>query len=287
MRMSNPSLPPAATVAVRRWYAPRARAYAWRRGRPSAYRTLVSEVMLQQTQASRVEPVFVAFLRRFPSVRALAAAEGGEVLRAWAGLGYNRRAVSLHRAARIVVARHGGRVPVDPVALRSLPGVGPYTAAAVASIAGGAPVPALDVNVRRLVSRVAGSSDGVDEVAAAWADRDDIGGWNQALMDIGREHCRAMPRCAGCPLEPWCAFRRRGGEDPWVAGRPQSAFDGSMRQVRGRVVALLRERPSAGRQTIRREIGGSPDRVDAAIGSLVTDAIVERRGASYRLPASR
>lgn len=244
----------------------------------------MSEVMLQQTQASRVEPIFEAFLRRFPTARALARAERGDVVRAWAGLGYNRRAVALHRAAEAVVQRHGGRVPVDPVALRALPGVGPYTAAAVASIGGGAPVPALDVNVRRLVSRVTGSREGVDETAAAWVDTADVRAWNQALMDIGREHCRATPRCEGCPLDRWCGFRRRGGADPWVAGTRQTAFEGSMRQVRGRVVAMLRERQSAGALTIRREIAVAPERVDAALASLVADGVVERRGRSYRLP---
>ena len=150
----QPSLPASARVALLDWYAPRARAYAWRRGRPSAYRTLVSELMLQQTQASRVEPAFRSFLRRFPSVSSLASASRAEVLRAWAGLGYNRRAVSLHRAAQAVVTTYGGRVPIDPAALRTLPGVGPYTAAAVASIVSGVPIAALDVNVRRIVARV-------------------------------------------------------------------------------------------------------------------------------------
>jgi A/G-specific adenine glycosylase len=192
--------------------------------------------------------------------------------------------VALHRAAEVVVARYGGRVPVDPVALRALPGVGPYTAAAVASIAGGAKMPALDVNVRRLVSRVAGTSDGVDRIAAAWIDTADVRAWNQALMDIGREHCRATPRCEGCPLDRWCAFRRRGGADPWVCGRRQPAFEGSMRQVRGRVVAMLRDRPSAGLSTIRRQVADTPERVDAALASLVADGVVERRGGAYRLP---
>jgi endonuclease III len=157
--------------------------------------------MLQQTQAARVEPIFAAFMRGFPSVRALAASPRADALRAWAGLGYNRRAVALHRAAQAVVAEHGGRVPVDPVALRSLPGVGPYTAAAVASIAGGQPVAAIDVNVRRIVGRVgfgveAAPTGAVDAAAARWLDRDDPGRWNQALMDLGREHCRAQPRWA-------------------------------------------------------------------------------------------
>lgn len=135
------------------WYRPRRHAYSWRRGRRSPYRTLVSEVMLQQTQASRVEPIFDAFVARFPDVGALGAASRADVLRAWAGLGYNRRAVALHETARIVVREHGGRVPRDAEALTRLPGVGPYTAAAVASIGHGDPVAALDGNVRRVVAR--------------------------------------------------------------------------------------------------------------------------------------
>ena len=137
MAGAQPSLPAAAAGSrLLDWYAPRARAYAWRRGRPSAYRTLVSELMLQQTQASRVVPIFRSFVGRSRPCGRSPAASRADVLRAWAGLGYNRRAVSLHRAAQAVVAEHGGRVPDDPADAARLPGVGPYTAAAVASIAG-------------------------------------------------------------------------------------------------------------------------------------------------------
>ncbi|HXF73820.1 MAG TPA: A/G-specific adenine glycosylase, partial [Actinomycetota bacterium] len=125
--------------ALLAWYAPRRRAYPWRATR-DPYRILVAEVMLQQTQASRVVPRYRAFLGRFPSVRALAAAPRADVLRAWSGLGYNRRAVLLHEAARALARDHGGRLPRDPEGLRRLPGVGPYTAAAVAAIAFGARV---------------------------------------------------------------------------------------------------------------------------------------------------
>ena len=212
---AQPSLRPAARVAVLDWYAPRARAYAWRRGRPSAYRTLVSELMLQQTQAARVEPLFVAFMERFPTVRALASASRADVLRAWAGLGYNRRAVSLHRAAQVVVAEHGGRVPIDPVVLRTLPGVGPHTAAAVASIAGGQPYSAKEVNVRRVVGRVgfgtaAAPVAAIDEAATRWLDRDDPGAWNQALMDLGREHCRAITALRWMPASSLVPGDARG-----------------------------------------------------------------------------
>jgi A/G-specific adenine glycosylase len=287
----QPSLPPSARVALLDWYVPRARAYAWRQGRQSAYRTLVSELMLQQTQASRVEPAFRSFLRRFPSVSSLAAASRAEVLRAWAGLGYNRRAVSLHRAAQAVMTSHGGRVPVDPAELRTLPGVGPYTAAAVASIAGGVPVAALDVNVRRIVARV-GFADAppepsaVDEAAARWLDRGDPGRWNQALMDLGREHCRAVPRCDGCPLIRVCRWHRANpGGGPVASGsRRQGRFVGSMREVRGRLVDVLRARPTAGVATLIGATGFTSARVEAALDGLVRDGVVERSGRSYRLP---
>src|SRR3954454_22113832 len=286
---AEPSLPSSARVAVWDWYEPRARAYAWRRGKPNAYRTLVSELMLQQTQASRVEPLFRAFLRRFPTVASLASARRADVVRAWAGLGYNRRAVYLHAAAHAVVRDHGGRVPVDPQALRSLPGVGPYTAAAGAASAGGGPVAAIDVTVRRVVRRVGFGADppataSVDAVAARWVDRADPGGWNQALMDLGREHCRAVPRCAGCPLGRACRWRAAGGPVEHGPSR-RGRFEGSMRQVRGRVVDALRGRPSAGLVSLVRAPGFDADKVAAALEGLVRDGVVQRSGRSYRLPA--
>jgi A/G-specific adenine glycosylase len=241
--------------------------------------------MLQQTQAARVEPAFRAFLRRFPNVRALAAASRADVVKAWAGLGYNRRAVSLHRAARIVVESYAGRVPVEPATLRALPGVGPYTAAAVASIAGGAPVAAIDVNVRRIVGRVSGAREraAIDATAGSWVDPSGPGDWNQALMDLGRTHCRAVPRCTGCPLARWCDWRRSAGTTDVPAARPQGRFEGSMRQVRGRVLAALRAVPSAGLVGLAASAGDTPERVQAALDGLVADGVVERRGRSYRL----
>ena len=200
-------------AALRRWFAARRRAYPWR-GARDPYRILVSEVMLQQTQATRVVPSYRAFVRRFPTIRALAAASRADVLRAWAGLGYNRRAVALHEAAGMVVER-GGRLPSEPAALRWLPGIGPYTAAAVASIAFDVPVPAVDTNGDRVVRRfVLGRDDAgrseIHRAAAAWLDRSDPGGWNQAVMDLGREVCRPVPMCQVCPLARMCAFRQSG-----------------------------------------------------------------------------
>ena len=206
MPFSKPSRRRLGREALRAWYAPRRDAYPWR-GSHDPYAIWVSEVMLQQTQASRVVPAFGSFLRRFPTVRALAAATRGDVVREWGGLGYNRRAVRLSEAARVVVRDHGGRIPRDPATLRELPGVGPYTAAAVASLGFGEPVAVVDTNVRRVVSRVHLGVDGHEVpakqawgLADAWLDRDDPVTWNQALMDLGREVCRPEPRCDVCPL---------------------------------------------------------------------------------------
>ena len=293
---SQPSLPRSAREALHAWYEPRARAYPWRRGRPDAYRTLVSELMLQQTQAARVEPAYRSFVRRFPSVRALAAASRADALRAWAGLGYNRRAVALHRAARTVVDVHGGRVPVDPIALRALPGVGPYTAAAVASIAGDRPIAAIDVNVRRIVSRVGFGAEpadvapaDVDATAARWLDRADPGAWNQALMDLGREHCRAVPRCPRCPLARGCRWRRAHDGTNVSVTRPrqpkQARFEGSTRQVRGRVVDVLRHSATSDVSSLAATTGFPTERVAGALEGLVRDGVVRRVGSSFSLPS--
>jgi A/G-specific adenine glycosylase len=270
-----------ARAALRDWYRPRRRMYPWRSARPDPYRVLVSEVMLQQTQAARVTTAFRPFLRRFPTVSALAAAPRREVLRAWSGLGYNRRAVNLSEAARQIVRDHGGRVPPAPGTLRTLPGVGPYTAAAVASIAFGMPVPALDTNVARVVARVSLGTEAhevprtrVHDAAAEWIDLEDPGSWNQALMDLGREVCMPIPRCEACPLSRSCTFRTRGREGK-PSPRRQPRFAGSFRQVRGALIRTLRDRPSASVGALARDSGESVDRVAEAVRALARDGLVE------------
>jgi A/G-specific adenine glycosylase len=266
-----------ARAALWRWYEGRRRAYPWRAVR-DPYRILVSEVMLQQTQAARVVPAYRAFVRTFPTIRNLAAAPRADVLRAWVRLGYNRRAVALHRAARKVVEDHGGSLPSDPVELRRLPGVGPYTAAAVASIAFGVPVPAIDTNVARVVRRAVLGEDGAERGelargASAWLDRHDPGGWNQAVMDLGREVCGPVPGCDGCPLAGTCAFRTSGSP---VASprRRQSAFQGSSRQLRGAIVQVLRDRRSVTLETVATATGRPLGEVAVVVDRLAAEGLV-------------
>jgi len=270
--------------ALRAWYAPRRGRYPWRGDPPDPYAVLVSEVMLQQTQASRVAPSFTAFIARFPDVRSLARATRADVLRAWSGLGYHRRAVALHAAARRIVERFDGRIPSDPDDLRTLPGVGPYTAAAVAAIAYGAPVVAMDVNVRRVVTRLTASDDrAAHDEALALLDRRDPATWHQAVMDLGRDVCRPVPRCPACPLGAWC--RSRGRVLSRRSSRVQPPFHGSNREARGRVLAALRDRGPTGFVGVTRATGLPAARVTPALDGLIRDGVVERRGRSYRLPS--
>ena len=264
------------------WYRPRRRAYPWR-VQAGPYQVLVSEVMLQQTQVSRVVPAYRSFLGSFPTPAALAPASLAEVLRAWKGLGYNRRAAALWRAAGVIVAEHGGRVPSDPAVLARLPGIGPYTAAAVASFAHGVAVPAVDTNVRRVVARarLGTEASGVPEAevraaAAAWLYRADPGAWNQALMDLGREICRPEPACRGCPLRGACRFRLAARAVPTPARAPRRVepFGGSFRQLRSRIVETLREVRSVSVGELARRWDEPVERVASAVAALSAEGLV-------------
>jgi A/G-specific adenine glycosylase len=254
------------------WGAASGRDLPWRRTR-DPWAVLVSELMLQQTQVARVVPRYEAFLGRFPDPAAAATASVGELVGCWAGLGYNRRAVHLHATAGRIVTDHGGHLPADLVGLLALPGIGPYTARAVLAFAFEAPVGVLDTNAARVLARgAAGRSlrpaeaqrlaDALVPVGRSWA-------YNQAVLDLGATVCTARrPACGSCPLEPRCAWVRSGrsAADParGSAGAPtrQTAFAGSDRQGRGRLVAALVVGPVAGVDVAR--VAGWPDDEDRA-----------------------
>ena len=192
------------------WYAENGRDLAFRRT-ADPWAILVSEVMAQQTQAARAAEAWTRFMALFPTVSALAAASPADVVRAWRGLGYNRRALALRRAAIAIVEVHGGRIPSTLEALAALPGIGPYTARAVMAIAFGLPVAALDVNVRRVLGRAflpsAIAKQDVQAAADALVPIDRAADWTHALMDIGAAFCRPRePRCDICPLQATCRF---------------------------------------------------------------------------------
>lgn len=268
----------------------------WRSTR-DPWAVLVSEVMAQQTQLARVVPAYQRFLARFPTPAACASSPLGDVLRAWEGLGYNRRARNLHRAALAVVHEHHGRLPSTLHQLLALPGVGPYTARAVMAFAFEADVGVVDTNSGRVLSRaVAGRSlrpreaqdlvDGMVPAGAGWL-------FGQALLDLGAELCvPAAPRCRDCPIRRRCrwAAAGRSGPDPAVgsAGAPsaQGRFDGSDRQGRGRLVSALRTGaiPAEG---VASAIGWSddPERVARVVSGLVAEGlVVTDRSGGLRLP---
>jgi len=231
------------------WGAEHRRDLPWRRTR-DPWRILVSEVMLQQTQVERVVPHYERFVDAFASPSACAAARPAEVVRLWSGLGYNRRALNLHRAARAVVADHAGALPRGDADLRALAGVGPYTARAVRAFAFGEDVAAVDTNAVRVLARCVSGAPLGPAAATGLGDRLVPAGlsweFNQTMFDLGATVCTgSRPDCGRCPLRRQCAWRRAGtgADDPWrssPAGRTQSAFAGSDRQGRGRLLDALR-----------------------------------------------
>jgi A/G-specific adenine glycosylase len=267
------------------WFAATGRDLPWRRTR-DPWAVLVAELALQQTQVARVIDRWPVLLARFPDPAACAAAPVAEVVRAWAGLGYNRRAVNLHRAAVEVVARHGGRMPSTLAELLALPGVGPYTARAVLAFAFEADVGVLDVNAVRVLSRVTGApvdqatADALVPTGEGWA-------WNQAVLDLGATVCRREPLCDVCPLAASCRWAAAGrpDPDPWVRARPQSRFVGSDRPGRGALVDALRAGPVPADRVA--EVMGWPDdpeRAARVVATLVADGLAVVTSAGYELP---
>jgi len=244
--------------SVLRWYDRNGRRLPWR-GIRNPYRILVAEIMLQQTQTGRVTEKYRPFLKKFPTLRSLAEAPLRNVIVAWGGMGYNNRAVRLHALARELMNHQGGKLPAHEDELRSLPGIGPYTAAALMVAVHGTPVPVVDINVRRFLSRVCWPMHHLNDVqseAVIWQKAGEllpkqrVYDWTQALMDMGATVCTARnPDCTSCPVSGLCAskegmlrvLRPSSKREQGRGGIPNRIF-------RGRVVDLLRER--AGRKCL-------------------------------------
>lgn len=290
----------AATLAgLPSWYRQAARDLPWRRAafheEFGAWGVLVSEFMLQQTPVNRVIPHLEAWLERWPTPTAMAAATTADVVRQWANLGYPRRALWLHRAAVEVVERHNGVVPREVESLLALSGIGDYTARAVAVFSYGDRHPVVDTNTRRVLARaVLGRAH-----PAAPARRDlalmesllptsvaEAAVVNAAVMELGATVCTARaPRCAQCPLAERCAWLQAGRPDTGDERRRQAVYEGSDRQARGAVLRLLREAaPDAVPLTAVIPEWPDPQQRDRAIDSLIADGLAEADGEGLALP---
>ena len=266
----------------------------WRRTR-DPWAVLVSELMLQQTQVARVVPKYAGFLDRFPTPAACAAATPAEVVRLWAGLGYNRRALNLHRAAQACVEHHAGQLPRTIDELRALPGIGPYTARALLAFSANADVGVLDTNAARVTARLAGrrlnamdaqeAADAAVPTGAGWA-------WNQAILDLGATVCtKRVARCDACPVAAHCAWHVAGHPEPdpaegsaGTSGR-QFVFEGSDRQGRGRLVDALRTGPVRS-EDLAATMGwpDDPMRAERVAATLVLDGLAEPTPDGLALP---
>lgn len=298
----------AAAVLVTRvidWFETHQRDFPWRDPDCGAWGVLVSEIMSQQTQMSRVEPKWREFMALWPTPADMAKAPVAEVIRRWDRLGYPRRAVSLHACATAIVARHSGEVPASREALLALPGVGNYTSAAVASFAFNLREPVVDTNIRRVLARTRHG----DELAwrpSARRDEDEMLAvlpldptraalWNAGSMELGAVVCQARrPLCEQCPVRDLCAWRAAGYPKSAAPARKQPKFAGSDRQLRGQIMALLRQRaegvaiaevpdllrPSeASRVDVQHSL-----RVLQLAESLVSDGLAEKSAERLHLP---
>ncbi len=286
------ALPVAATDRLLAWFAEDGRDLPWRRTR-DPWAILVSELMLQQTQVARVVDRLPRFLERFGQP-VDAAASVAEVIDEWQGLGYNRRAVNLHRAAVAMVDDHGGRVPRELAELLALPGIGPYTARAVRAFAFECDDAVVDTNIGRILARVVGqrlTPSAAQRTADAWVPIGRGWEWNQAIMELGALRCRPTPRCDGCALAAACRWHLDGHPEPDPSVRSaavstgQSRFEGSDRQGRGRLVDALRLGPVAdGDLGMVMGWPGDHERARRVAVTLVADGLAVHDGGTWRLP---
>lgn len=297
-------------AAVRRalvdWYGENARALPWREPATTPWGVLVSEVMSHQTPVARVAPIWCDWLERWPDPAALAATAPGDVVRAWGALGYPRRALRLRECAQTITTSHGGQVPPSYDTLLSLPGVGPYTAAAVSAFAFGHPVPVVDTNVRRVLARiVTGSAPATPTVTAGErrlaadllpVDRSSAPRWSVAVMEFGALVCTARsPNCGRCPIADHCAWNRAGRPGATGPTPRRQPWLGTDRQMRGTLVQTLRESHgpvplAALRDAAAAALDREPSAMEAqllrCLDSLIRDGLVEPLGGEhFRLPA--
>ncbi len=293
---------PAVQRVLLAWHREHGMRAPWRESR-DPYQALVAAVMAQQTQMSRVLPAYGGFIAAFPTLESLAGASRADVIRAWAGMGYNQRAIRLHHAARIITERGW---PRDTHALAQIDGIGPFTAAIIASFAFSDAAACVDTNVRRVLGRLAGDERlggaALQRLADASMTPDEPARWNQALMDYGASVCTPRPKCPQCVVARWCAWRTQNetvsfndsGDRPAVAEarasyaakprrarRPATAYEGSTRYHRGRIIDVLRGLPPGGAVRIdalaSRVADGRPapgaDATRALVGALVREGL--------------
>jgi A/G-specific adenine glycosylase len=281
-------MPTPYTEPMLAWFSRAARDLPWRAPGTTPWSVLVSEIMLQQTPVARVVGAHQSWLARWPTPAALADEPAGEAIRQWGRLGYPRRALRLHETATIVTARHGGTVPADIDALLALPGVGSYTAAAVASFAYGQRHAVLDTNVRRVLARLvtgqprAGSATSPAERRLAEsllpAEPAVAARWSVAVMELGAMVCTAAnPHCTGCPVAAHCAWLAAGrpAEPATAAARRSQRYDGTDRQCRGRVLALLRDSAVPATRADFDGVWADPIQLARALDGLVADGLID------------
>ncbi|MGN6130571.1 MAG: A/G-specific adenine glycosylase [Nocardioidaceae bacterium] len=278
------------------WYDEHARDLPWREPSASPWAVMVSEFMLQQTPVARVLPVYEQWLARWPTPAALAADSAGEAVRAWGRLGYPRRALRLHAAATAIVAEHGGEVPSDREALLALPGVGEYTAAAIASFAFGRRHVVLDTNVRRVLARVVSGVElpapAVTKAERALAegllpdDEPTAAAWAVAVMELGALVCTATgPRCGVCPVADRCAWRLAGSPSYDGPARRVQTYAGTDRQCRGRLLAVLRDTHGPVHASALEAAWHLPEQRERCLAGLVEDGLVAQLAEErYTLP---
>jgi len=292
--LAGPAAPTAMVSTVLRWFTATARPLPWRAPDRTAWGVLVSEFMLQQTPVDRVLPIWHEWLRRWPTPKDLACAAESDVLRAWGRLGYPRRARWLHLSARQIVAQHDGEVPNTQEALRALPGVGEYTAAAVCAFAYGQPTVVLDTNIRRVLVRAHEGRDlptahitrheramAARLVAAAGVEG---AAWSAAVMELGALTCRSRrPDCSSCPLQDHCRWHADGQPPGAQPMRRAATYTGSDRQARGEILACLRAHDGPIPMAMIAQAWSDQAQRERALDTLISDGLAHAGPDGIRL----